>query len=956
MQNTTPFPSWQAVLDAPRSAFFHGHTADTVFDRDANVGLSSESLFTQSNARVLLGHAANGTLRMIALPTQLYPAPTGEHEFGLGPGMYHHFDVAMYLGDLSYQIMLDGTDVPIVLAADDRDNRTVYADHFLPLTRTHAGDLDIATLSLAPVAPDAAVAPLRPAPLPGPAGALYLLRLRNTGQAKLSGKVVLHAGDMLIGNYEDRLPAMRPLKRVSVDVRQNTLLLSRPDGVVGIHLHGGVWTSSEMPFQAERDFTLEPGEEIVCESHVALGEMHHDVMPAIYALHHHSALEWINLTAGFWRSRLGMLVVDAADAHDQARLTREIYIRSLFDNFNCLQTDRVGNLLAHWQGAPSHGYGTVWGIDVEPTATSIVAVCPELALRTMLFFMARSRAPRGTTDHSVPILVAPVIIARQWLQITGDSSYFEHNPAVLDTLIGIMDELLTLQATSEILFPTRFSSDGPVGRRYDYGTNVKVWYAFESMAYILQQAGRNDEARRYAETAAGIRSAIERTMVISGPFGPQVSGGTNLGEDPAGFYLPEGVPYYDGEDTSSMLAPVYGICDYKHEPWINYHRFARSLWCATYDPEFDTLLWGPREPAVPDGTALLSRVGGSVTRAEMREALDTLRHLGVDDATGSIFWWPHGVEYKRALTRCSQGQGAWAWQYLQQWLGITVDANAHQLILAPRGLLTRVDWEGFTAAGHRFDIYWAETASGTDVRVRNHTADAWTVRVGFRSPGTAASSDLIWKTQTVGVGDVVTLTNQAPAVANEQDMDRIAVAQEEAAVLGDSAGVIFKRFGPAVLWGHWDGNQQWKLEAMPLALRFVILNGTEQDWSNIVVELTCPTGWTAQGRRPRHWTRPDQMRSGTVRLELNDIPALTRIVAPFWVRGPHEYKMGFPSIDPTMPIFHEPSQPGSGIILPAMDIGAPEEVVFTVELRATATDGHDVRQYLSVPVMSMPAS
>ena len=42
-------------------------------------------------------------------------------------------------------------------------------------------------------------------------------------------------------------------------------------------------------------------------------------------------------------------------------------------------------------------------------------------------------------------------------------------------------------------------------------------------------------------------------MVVDGPFGPQISGGTNLGEDPGDFYLPEDVLYYDGEDSGTLL-------------------------------------------------------------------------------------------------------------------------------------------------------------------------------------------------------------------------------------------------------------------------------------------------------------------------------------------------------------------------------------------------------------------
>ncbi len=77
MESNMPFASWQDVLSAPHSQCFHDHPTDTVFDRAKHEMLSAEALFTQSNTRVLLGHAANGMLRMVALPTQVYAAATG---------------------------------------------------------------------------------------------------------------------------------------------------------------------------------------------------------------------------------------------------------------------------------------------------------------------------------------------------------------------------------------------------------------------------------------------------------------------------------------------------------------------------------------------------------------------------------------------------------------------------------------------------------------------------------------------------------------------------------------------------------------------------------------------------------------------------------------------------------------------------------------------------------------
>jgi len=956
MTDHPPFGDWQAVLNAPHSAFFRGHTSDTVFDRQSAAALSPhmEALFTQSNARVLLGQAADGRLRFVALPTQVYAAPTGSRELGLGPGMYHHFDVAMYVGDLSYRIEPEGGE-PADLAAEDRQNETWYADWFLPLTRTRAGDLEVALISLAPVAPEAEKAALAPAPLPGPAGALYLLRLRNSGASAIRGRVVLRAGDLLVGHYEDAAPEVRPLKKPAVDLRQHTLILSRPDGAVGIHAHEARWARLEAPYEAEWALNLAPGEEALYETTISLGRTYHEVMPTVYALHLHPALEWLNNTAAFWRERLGRLTVDAEGASEEARFSLENHIRNLLDNFNCLQTDAEGNLIAHWQGAPSHGYGTIWGIDVEPTAVSVNQVCPELARQTMLFFLERSRAPIGLPEHSVPILVAPVIIARQWLQATGDVEFLAEHPAVMEGLQSIMDDLEALRAPGEELYPSRYSSDGPVGRRYDYGTNVKALYALSSYAYLLQALGRGGDAAYYRRRVDGVRCAIERTMVAEGPFGPQLSGGTNLDEDPAGFYLPEGVLYYDGEDTSSMLAAVYGACDLTWEPWVNYHRFARSLWCPNYDPEFDVLRWSPGESGVFDGTAFYSRLGGSVTRAEMAEALHTLRRIGTDDATGSTFWWPHGLEFRRGLTRCSQGQGAWAWQYREQWLGLKVDVLARTLTLAPRGLLSRIDWEGLRAGPACFDVHWLETGGLITARVRNRNPEPWRLGVGFRRPGAGAEGGLSWQERTLSPGEEVTLAHMVLAPSAPGGMERTALVQHEAALLGDPDGVLFQRFGPATLWGHWEVDRWWDPRAMPLAVRFVVLNATTADWHDVSVTLRLPPGWLAQARPAQHWPRPDRLTGGEVRAELGTLPRRERTVAAFWVRAPHGIDMGKAFEGGEAP-FHAVSQPGPGLRLPSPDVSAPVETSLEAELIATGAEGKTVRRQLAVPVQIVPCS
>ena len=946
--------SWLDLWTTPRPKYSGGSTRDTLQDRLAGEGFmpSQEALFTQSNARVLVGLAANGSLRLAALPTQIYPAPTACGELNLGPGMYHKFDVVMYAGNLHYSLELENHPNRIDLAEDSRENRTFYADHFLPMTEVEEPDLQMAVIAFAPLAWKTEKAALAPAPLPGPNAMIYALYVKNTGDEPIRGKVILHAGDRLLGHYEDAAPERAEFNQPEVSLRQRTLILSRPFGAAGVHLHEGNWKSLQPPFQSERSFTLAPGEETVFDTYVALGSRYAEIMPAIYRLHLHPTLEWISAAVNFWAKRLGELEVGAGNDEEEAQFSKELYYRCIFDNFNCLQTDEVGNLIAHWQGAPSHGYGVLWGIDVEPTVVSIANAVPELARSALLYFMKNSRAPIGAKDHSLPILVAPLILARRWLEACGDIGFLKAHPEILIELTGIMDEVLSLKAPDAWLFPSRYSSDGPVGRKYDYGTNVKVFYAFNALGYLLRLTGREDEALKYEKTAVCIQQAIEERMVVDGPFGRQISGGTNAGEDPGTFYLPEDRLYYDGEDTSSMLAPIYGACDFDWQPWVNYHRFARSLWCPNYDPEFGALNWQPAEPAVLDGTAFFSRLGGSVTPLEMKEALTHLRRVGMDEATGSVFWWGHGMDFKRRLTRCSQGQGAWAWQYLEQWLGVRLDCAGQTLSVSPRGLLDKIEWKGLRAGDGWFDLAWEEKPSLAAAHIHNHTGQNWRVRVGFRQPGSGALGGVLWQEVILMDGESVSLQQTFSPSAIPLGMPEQAVRQMEIRQFGKD-GVLFKRYGPAMLWGHWETAKLWDFSELPNALRFVIGNGTGEDWREMEVTLDVPPGWQAFPRQPLYWTRPTGSPLSEVHLQLGGLSTSAVTTAPFWIIAPGGKGMLADTGGKPIP-FHMPTQPGEGLRLTSPIAAEKRQDVFRARLRVVTAGGREWISELDVPVEIIP--
>ncbi len=113
-------------------------------------------------------------------------------------------------------------------------------------------------------------------------------------------------------------------------------------------------------------------------------------------------------------------------------------------------------------------------------------------------------------------------------------------------------------------------------------------------------------------------------MESDGPFGRQITGGASLGEAlDERFYIEDDLNYYGGEDSFTCMAPLYGLYGFDYLPWVNLHRYARSLFITNYDPEYQSmreLHYGMN----PSATGNTLRLGGSVTRGEMRKSLDIL--------------------------------------------------------------------------------------------------------------------------------------------------------------------------------------------------------------------------------------------------------------------------------------------------------------------------------------------
>ena len=869
------YESWTALWNhSQRSRHFQAgfHPESTRMD----LPLSERLLFTQSNARVLLGQDSTGCLAFICAPhSRDYSIPTCATQTPLPitacPGMYDQTDVAMWLGKAGYLLELDDGQM---FPAMENGCKTQYLDHFLPVSSIERNDLEIHVLTLAPfMEKDTWTTRKIPGtPLPGPSGAIYAIVLKNTGKDPISGKCRLTFDRKFVIRSEYN--GQDPFEKDCVDPyfcewERDFYTMWRPDACVSLHLLGAVHNQNASQPEMFVPFCLKPGEETTIQCSIAISPEKSGISETMGMIFQHDVLEWINVTDDFWMERLGKLQVNLDGPISLSEQYVDFQIRNVIDNFNCLQTDANGQLLVHWQGAPSHNIGRFWGIDIEPTVNSVLYAIPEFGPAALQYLMERNE-PRFSiySDHSTPIRASLLIVAAKYLELTGDVAYFQNHPHLMKAIHSTFERIMASKHKEHALFSSRYSSDGIVFHRYDVGTNAKVWLALRGYQRLLQALGETCPDNLEA-LCSRIRDDMLSKLVKDGPFGPQFIGGKTFDEDPS-FYFRDDIFYYDGEDSTSCMMPVYGLFEFDEPAWKNYHRFARSLFLSNYDAEMRSLRWFFYGAAV-DGTAYVSTLGGAVTRREMREALENMIACDLD-FTGSLYWWPKGVNQRRCIARCSQGQGSWNIQGIEQWLGLHYDALKRELIFCPQGLATAYQWKNAHLGHCRIDVNWREDLSGTHLHMHNLNDFVLHVRVGVRSQDCGCDGPLFWEYFTLQPGEEMLRDWPRWSAAHEATVD---IPATETKLLSRD-GVVFDAPGFMM--------PSAEQEVNAFLLRYVWI--PTDDCRDASIRLIVPEGWGVLEKEERVWTSLDEMPQTEAVIPYSHVSAHVRIVAPFWVKLP----------------------------------------------------------------------
>lgn len=876
LRGKTAYHSWEEFWDQSyRSPYFKAGYDDTSEKTDWS--LSERQLFTQSNGRLLLGQDTMGRLHFACTPhDRIYAVPSGGEDVG-GQfkghiGQYYQNDTALLLGKMRYELEMENG---LFMAAADHTSVTEYTDYFLPTTTTKYPELEMKVFSFAPVMEKESMPQSSIHPLPGPASALFCAEIKNTAGCTLRGRLRLSFDQKFVNQFEHYGKRFEDYTQnpYRAEWDQKLLILWHPEACAAVQLLGAVTEGEAANPRIYVPFELKDGESRVFTTVLALTPGREEIHRNLGILYQHNALEWVNVTSDFWKNRLGCLKSSIREDRDMGEKYSDMQIRFLLDNFNCLSFDEQGDLLTNWQGAPSHALSRLWGIDIEPDVVSVMYAVPEAGPRAIEYLLKRNR-PRFSlyTDHSMFFYIAPLLIAGKYLELTGDTEYFKNRRDVTDGLEEVYQGMLDHKHSERALFSSHYASDLIVFKKYDYGANVQCYCALKAYCEICKAVGKPHEEA--AALLARMPEDMAACMEGDGPFGRQITGGNNLGEDGEKFYIPDELYYYGGEDTATVLAPLYGLYGFDYEPYVNLHRFARSMFITNYDPEFRTL----RELHFgmnPSATGCTLRLGGSYTRNEMLETLGLLYERL--DETGSLFWWPRAYNKKRCLTRCSQGQGAWVQQSMEQWYGLRMDGVNRTLRIMPQGLLSGYEWTGLRVGAYSFDIEYEEKEGSTRFKVVNRNPQDIRLVFYVRPYGAAAEGTLQKDCVLLPAGQTVERT-YVPQAFPVREAEIVRTEWEACA----ENGVVFRPYG--IVMPKLSGGS-----CGIFLLRFVISHMDEQPWREIRVELELPEGWKGAEKQFYMWDyQPVFSGERQTVCQLEELAAGTHGVAGFYVCLPDE--------------------------------------------------------------------
>lgn len=711
-----PFTTISEALSQPKSSHFgvlYKNGRYTANDPHSFFGRKlpdPELTFDVANNKTLVNVHMNGSIKNVTVYNSSYYSDNI-------PGVWMCKDFRE-AGPYAFKLKLG--DKQVNLGSDDLPYTTSLLDNLFPVTEYLLGDVTATLLVFTPVSADGDLR-LR--------GVVYGLQVENRSEQAVTGEVILPSAD----TSEEHL-------------------FSGPEFCI----HAA---EREPAGSFTTPFSLDPGQSLWVPAVIYPAG---DSAPLI--IDAKGTTYWLNETWAYFRGITGRLKMN------DDPFAAEFYERAILQCFGSLAMDSQGGIAgANWGTSPTTQF--TWNKDMYYALLPFHTAEPELFKQGMLWFLEHGVRPpgnryKGGITHSLSNSLSSVVMAGLYYLTTGDKQLFLDQPDLHEQVCSLLEETLLTRKEEDLwLFPSVWLSDAYSLGDYHTGSNVMAWAAFFHYARVLEDVfGDTDEAARYRTIAGRIKADLERLATTAGPFGLQYSEGISHlsdrlkdnAEKYTGTYADFGMQFiwnltengqinllhHDGEESDTILMPLYGYTPYDNETYRHYMQFSLSPHNPTYNPESRGIQWGDHSACTFPG--YMSGMGMITDAASMSGEdgyFTEIRKL--TDADGSLWWWPYnnGALYGDVVRhnncgKCGWASGVFGGLFVSQILGLTYDAPVRKLTFRPLSPTSSFTWEQVKLGSGCFTVTYRKTNDAVEASVMNHGAEAVTAAVELQNEKT----------------------------------------------------------------------------------------------------------------------------------------------------------------------------------------------------------------------------
>ena len=550
-------------------------------------------------------------------------------------------------------------------------------------------------------------APLMPVIAASPQGIIYIVRLENNSKTELKA---------LIGFCDHNMNALTNHSFIALDESATVFLNS------GEHTY--------------RSYAM------------VMGKDANDLQQTIINIKKSSAIDWFNQTRQILKNESGELSIPDDPFYAELFVRAKELVRQsgLYMNNNNWSGGWLGSDYSIWQKE------NIWTKD---NYYEILPLCfnePQICKDAILFFLQNGLAPcaygfrknkfpnPSAITHSLGNAMIPFMLAGAYYQSTADKKYFISHPEILDSAKKRFSQISGTPTEWGIcLYPSIQVSDGEARGDFHTGSNLCLWYALKSMSQIAEEIYNNKNlADSLSIWADLIKTDLLKHCSGNGLLGTQFFEGANKD---ISF-----ISGHDGEESDVSLMPFYGFTEADDNRLIHFSKLAMHPSNPLYTKKIDGIWWYDANQWFPTTfPAWISALSAADSDNELLNRLNKIKKR--TDVDGSFWWWtnkyndtiPENVmRLEGWAPKCGWAAGAYLCHFINDILGLKLDATKNQLSFRPFCPWNDFTWKACKLGNMKFDVIYKKEKNKQTAQITNLNSETFSCTIELMLPENTA--------------------------------------------------------------------------------------------------------------------------------------------------------------------------------------------------------------------------